>query len=107
MSLRLLAGPSATGLLSTGPGGGCIPQGEAEHQESSPLGRSIASQTLRLGHKRPRPHEADWVGMFLVTLSLLDTQPQCLGKISADREVPGIPKQKAMEKGQPLVLGRG
>lgn len=60
MSLRLLARPSATGLLSTGPGGGCNPQGEAEHEESSPLGCSTASQTLRLGHVHPRPHEADF-----------------------------------------------
>lgn len=27
MTLCLLAGPSATGLLCTGPGGGCNPQG--------------------------------------------------------------------------------
>lgn len=31
MSLRLLAGPSATRLLGTGPGRSCNPQGEAEH----------------------------------------------------------------------------
>lgn len=35
VSLCLLAGPSATGLLGTGPGRGCNPQGEAEHPEST------------------------------------------------------------------------
>lgn len=59
MSLSLLAGPSTTGLLGTGPDGGCNPQGEAEPQESRPLGFSIASATSRLGHELPGAQEVN------------------------------------------------
>lgn len=98
MSLRLLAGPSATRLLVTGPGRRCNPQGEAEHQEFR------ASEPSRPGHEVPQAREADFGSAHLRgPCPPWSPGPSIWGQgsltqidLSADREVQGTPKRKAM-----------